>query len=286
MRGAALSAAVSDNLVAGVLQHVGGNQLLRGWRSRAATCSRLSAPTLQNGLTPATKQISDLKTLPTPASTSWCSSTSAISSLLWASMRRAAASASNSGLSTSRIGPRNLRVASQRKRCVHARHRNAKADGDDTRCFQSRSAYCRAAAASARRAGRCANCRSSAYEWPVCRRRRSESAATCRATPRSRRIWPASGVSSLKRVSSGKVERKPVIGLPASARPSARAVRKMVSPSGIYCNSAGGSRCVTASGMRRRCIPSGPGWKPASIRKRAMGCAATGCPLMVVISAP
>ena len=45
---------------------------------------------------------------------------------------------------------------------------------------------------------------------------------------------PVSGVSSLNRVSSGKVERKPVTGLPASARPRVRAVRKMVSPSGIF----------------------------------------------------
>src|SRR6266568_6797220 len=45
--------------------------------------------------------------------------------------------------------------------------------------------------------------------------------------------WPARGVSSLKRVSSGYVERKPVTGLPMSARPMERAVRKMVSPSGI-----------------------------------------------------
>ena len=72
-----------------------------------------------------------------------------------------------------------------------------------------------------------------------------------------------------------------MIGLPTSARPSARAVRKMVSPSGIrllnlVCMR---SACEIGRGIRRRCMPSGPGWKPASMRKRAMECAGHRLPV-------
>src|ERR1035437_5159454 len=65
-------------------------------------------------------------------------------------------------------------------------------------------------------------------------------------------VWPASGVSSLKRVRSGYVDRKPMMGLPMRARPNARAVRKMVSPSGIELLNLTGMRLVRRLPHRKK----------------------------------
>ena len=83
------------------------------------------------------------------------------------------------------------------------------------------------------------------------------------------------------------MERKPVMGLPTSARPRERAVRKMVSPSGILLDLTGEG--VVVSDRQRNAAQvhaERAGIKSRVHRKRAMKCAVTGWPLMVVMSTP
>jgi hypothetical protein len=80
VRGAPFPSAIGHDRIAGVFQHIGRKQAFaRGDQSLVCLRARERA-TFAEGVDPVTKQISDLNTLPTPAITSWCSSTSPISS--------------------------------------------------------------------------------------------------------------------------------------------------------------------------------------------------------------
>ena len=121
---------------------------------------------------------------------------------------------------------------------------------------------------------------------------RSASAGAFPRRARARSTRPVSGDSSWTRSARAACDSKRTTVLPASARLSVRAARKMVSPSGMAacaaCGFGGGlpRRRALAATAVRTWKPIAEGLNPASIRYGANGCSGAGTPLISPMSSP